>query len=182
MSKENEKEMITTTPPPKRRYRYAYNNLGYYSGLCRPIGETALKTPIYPINSTEKEPYWKEGHTPRFSYDINNWILEPKSKRQEREYIDKELEIKIINKLFHRLQEIKTAQEQEYKQVLEVFHGSRNLISAQISNLENLLLELQTQQIQSSNQHHIINQKLALIIKLQNKPTLWQKIKSWFKF
>lgn len=89
-----------------RRYRFKFDQDGYYAGLAYPIEETTLG-PVYEPNTSEIEPFWKDGFNPRFDFKLNYWILEPKAEKSQRLAVEREIIADLETRLAERHQVLK---------------------------------------------------------------------------
>lgn len=78
-----------------KAYRYGFNEDGYYTGLVYSTKDQATGEPIFPINCTDREPYWKDGYYPKFDFTTMNWGLEPRHER----HIRLAVEAQILSKM-----------------------------------------------------------------------------------
>lgn len=179
----------------QRRYRYSFDDLGYYMGLCYPLEESALQTPIFPPNSTEQEPFWKDGYIPRYDFHFKNWILEKRGQKEVRQTIEDELTEKIINKIFEKLESIHHVSEYSFqvfsKNIFNKFENQNRFFDSLNGRIANLFALTDRMDETTSKDIKEIKFELILLhknivyiehklIEIMTKPTLWQKIKSFF--
>lgn len=82
-----------------KTYAYSFDQDGYYLGLCRATLDPLTKQLVFPHNSTDQEPYWKDGYQSRWDFTLKNWTLEPRGEKKHRMEVEKELMGPIREKL-----------------------------------------------------------------------------------
>jgi len=170
--------------PTKRRFRYAFDDMGYYMGLTYPINESAIGTPLYIPNSTAQEPFWKDGYIPRWDFHFKNWTLEKRGQKIERQNLEDELTEKIVNKII--------SQSKFDTNFIVNKISDQILLNNQIDNNNYTSLTQQieklTERIERSFVHHFsmfqetvdsIYKRQIEILTILNKPTFYQKLKNW---
>lgn len=166
----------------QRRFRYSFDDLGYYLGLCYPIDESALQTPIYQPNSTDQEPFWKDGYIPRYDFQFKNWTLEKRGQKEVRQTLEDELTEKIVNKLVDQISRtqyvLETKINDRSKMISDEIYESNKITDKKDRFLQSLIIE-QGSMVQ--DQISLLHKNLLQIaILLEPKPTIYQKLKSWF--
>lgn len=176
-------------------YRYAFDKDGYYAGLAYPI-QTIKDHHIWANNTTDIEPFWKDGFLPRYDLKHNNWVLEPRDEKSHRMQVEKEILSKLQEHIDQRFDSLKDYLFEAHKDILEIqsqiswieekqasiipiFDNKYFHLERKLNNLEDRLfnridsIEKILKVVQETNLS-------ALTIFEQKPPTFWERFKNFF--
>ena len=185
-----------------KTYAYSFDQDGYYLGLCRATLDPLTKQLIFPHNSTDQEPYWKDGYQSRWDFTLKNWTLEPRGEKKHRMEVEKELILPLIERLdkieksLHHLNE-RSAEKMKiiddlltpinkntilfYEKIDKVHHKLNDIDNSSAAAYQALRQHLNDNHAFAIDQRFLLermNAKIALLA----RPTFFQRLKRKLSF